>query len=367
MNNTTPTKTPASNTSSTSRFNFFSSPKTPLQKTIQLPQSSIDNDEFLTLDITSALFPGNSPEAQDPFSPSSFKNLLMNAEGLLLKLQTAYKLRTLSLHELSANKSAMADELEEAETRVQCLRAQLEDMASRVAEQDQTIEDLVSQLAAEKQARAEEKEAREKSIALITSNRQEMERRKKRESCCEHEDLGIGKERRKWRHSGSSDLSTESDAESGPESVFSRSRSPTLTTSSATSTMTMESTPELLQASFGRVVANTNLSPHLNSSQAHKPRPKLVERPSTFQKILKNISTTTPEIEKERVGDVVDDMFSSIGMGETGCENCRGKDASVAWDAVGLLRAENKGLKDRVGTLEGAVEGALDLVVGLRL
>jgi hypothetical protein len=60
-------------------------------------------------------------------------------------------------------------------------------------------------------------------------------------------------------------------------------------------------------------------------------------------------------------------MFSSIGMGETGCENCRGKDASVAWDAVGLLRAENKGLKDRVGTLEGAVEGALDLVVGLRL
>ena len=54
-------------------------------------------------------------------------------------------------------------------------------------------------------------------------------------------------------------------------------------------------------------------------------------------------------------------------MGETGCENCRGKDSSVAWDTVGLLRAENKGLKERVGTLEGAVEGALDLCSGLHV
>ena len=63
----------------------------------------------------------------------------------------------------------------------------------------------------------------------------------------------------------------------------------------------------------------------------------------------------------------MDDMFGGIGSGETGCENCRGKDSSVAWDAVGLLRAENKGLKDRVGALESVVEGALDLVGRLRL
>ena len=356
LSSTTPTKPPASSTSSTSRFNFFSSPKTPQQKTIQLPQSSLDNDELLTLDITSALFPGGSPGAQDPFSPSSFKNLLMNAEGLLLKLQTAYKLRTLSLHELSADRSAMTDELEEAETRTQCLRAQLGDMASKVAEQDGAIQDLLAQLAAEKQARSEEAEAREKSIALITSNRQEMERTRAQTSCCAHEDLGIavGAGASKWRHSGSS---SDSDADSVPESVFSRPRSPAPTTnsssSSATSTMTTESTPELLQASFGRVVANPNLA----QAQA---RPKIVERPSTFQKMLKNITTT--EAEKQREMDVVDDMFGRVGMGESGCENCRGRDSSVAWDAVGLLRAENRGLKDRVGALEGAVEGALDLV-----
>lgn len=271
----------------------------------------------------------------------------------------------------------MADELEEAETRAQCLRAQLEDMASKVAEQDHTIEDLVQQLAVEKQARAAEKEAREKSITLIASNRQEMERGSYCSHEHEHEDLGISEAertngRRKWRQSGGSahtDLSTESDAESGPESVFSRSRSPTLTTSSAASTLTTESTPELLQASFGRVVANPHLSPHLNYSPTQStPRPKLVERPSTFQKILKGMSSN-PEIEKERERerDVVDDMFGGIGLGESGCENCRGKDSSVAWDAVGLLRAENKGLKERVGALEGAVEGALDLVDGLRL
>jgi hypothetical protein len=33
----------------------------------------------------------------------------------------------------------------------------------------------------------------------------------------------------------------------------------------------------------------------------------------------------------------------------------------VAWDTVSLLRAENRGLKERVGSLEGAVETALDL------
>ena len=39
----------------------------------------------------------------------------------------------------------------------------------------------------------------------------------------------------------------------------------------------------------------------------------------------------------------------------------------MAWDTVGLLRAENRGLKERVGELEGCVEGALDLCSGLGL
>ena len=61
------------------------------------------------------------------------------------------------------------------------------------------------------------------------------------------------------------------------------------------------------------------------------------------------------------------DPYGGIGLGEQGCTNCRGKDASVAWDTVGLLRMENKGLKERVGELESAVDGALGVCDGLHL
>ena len=149
---------------------------------------------------------------------------------------------------------------------------------------------------------------------------------------------------------GALSLSTEgeSDAESGADSVFSRSRSPTFTMSSVSVAGTVESTPEIMQASFARVVPNPGHSTR---------RPALSRQKSTFQKILSGMAAA------EEVKPV--DPYEGIGMGEEGCGNCRGKDASVAWDAVGLMRAENKGLKDRMGELERAVEGALDLCNGL--
>ncbi|TVY18755.1 hypothetical protein LARI1_G005267 [Lachnellula arida] len=286
-----------------------------------------------TLDSTSR-------NPQDPFSPASFKNLLMNAEGILLKLQTAYKLRTLSLHELSADKSAITDELEEASTRATCLRTQLEDMASKVSEQDAKVADLTAQLEREKRARAAEKEAREKSIALIQANARDSRISYNEVSDILNEDLGISNAHakpKKWR--GSADLSTEGDSDTESESVFSRSRSPTLTTASVS---TMGSTPELGQAEFARI--NPNINP------TSRPRISLQQK-STFQKFLQGI---TPAVVEE-------DDFGGIGMGVDGCTNCRGKDASVAWDTVGLLRAENKGLKEQVGVLEGGVDGALAL------
>lgn len=47
------------------------------------------------------------------------------------------------------------------------------------------------------------------------------------------------------------------------------------------------------------------------------------------------------------------------------CANCQGMRASEAWGVVGILREENKGLKQRVGNLEGEVEACLDLVRGI--
>ena len=327
------TKMPTSATPG--RFNFFSQKARP-QRTIQLPQQMIEDDELLALDIHAMLLPP-SFKAQD-ISQSSFSDLLMNAEGLLLRLQTAYKLRTVSLHDISADKEAQDEELEEAETRAQCLRSQLQEMSDRVAEQDRVIEELVEQLATEKQARAEEKLAREKSLALIKASHER--------SLSEAEELAFSKKPRPraWRKSGGSTTTEcDSDAELGSptDSVFSRSRSPAPTITSMLSSATCTSadtTPEILQASFARVVS---LQPVTAVVHQQQQRPSPIQQPSTFQKILHGITPSTST--------------------EYGCDNCRGGDATVAWDTVSLLRAENKGLKERVGSLEGAVETALDL------
>ncbi|KAG9240020.1 hypothetical protein BJ878DRAFT_546694 [Calycina marina] len=319
------------------RFGFFSSK--PASQIIQLPQHLIESDGLLKLDIHTALHLTPSSET---FSPAAFKNLQTNAEGLLSKMQTAYKLLSLKHHVLSEDLSTQEEEFEEADMRAQHLKTQLDDMSKKFSEQDSVIENLVLELAHERQLRAEEKDAREKSIALVRENA------RKHDKCCSghsedlHADMNI--QRRGWRNSGGSTTEYESDIDSSSDSVFSRSRSPTLTVNSATSAMTSDSTPEILQANLGGMAM-------LKDERGGIQRPKLVQQPSTFQKLMRantvvgGISSPTKEVH--------------------GCSNCRGQQASVAWDTVGLLKAENKGLKDRVETLEDAVDNALDLCAGL--
>jgi hypothetical protein len=327
-----------------SRFAFFG-PKAPTTTTVQIP--SVLDDEFLSLDITAALFPGGPPREGDPFSPSAFKNLLTNAEGLLLRLQTAYKLRTLSLHELTAEKEAQADELEEAETRAKHLKLQLEGMAQRVAAHDEEMKKVVSELVVEKQARAAEQEAREKSISLIKFRPMSLYERRSIGS----EDLEVGRQNRRARRRSdgtvNSDMSLESDEESATaDSVFSRSMSPVTSEASGSSS----TIPEVHEAVMAKMV--TVAGP--------LKRPKPVQQKSTFQKILGQM-TPSGEITANKKAEEDDEL----GMAEQGCRNCRGGAASTAWDTVGLLRAENRSLKERVSGLESAVEDALDLVGGL--
>ncbi|KAH8780387.1 hypothetical protein BGZ57DRAFT_760343 [Hyaloscypha finlandica] len=334
------------------------SSKSPSSPQKPLP-SNLADDELFALDISSALFP--SGLNNNAFSPSDYKNLQQTSLALLTKFQLAYQSRTRQFLELRSETEAEREEAEETETRVRSLRSQLQDMASKFSVQEEMIGNLVTELAEEKRARAEEREAREKSIQLV---KERAERASKHTSASSTSSLGLGLEggiedlgirsaqRGKWGH-GSLDLSSagDSDAESlNADSVFSRSRSPTLTVSSTgpSASGTVDSTPEIGQASFTRLVSIPN--PALPSSNTSTPRPPKFQQKSTFQKILTGLSPG-----------------SSSGEMERGCENCRGKDSSVAWDTVGLLRAENKGLKERVGTLEGAVEGALDLCSGLHV
>lgn len=249
---------------------------------------------------------------------------------------------------MAGEKEALAEELEESETRAQHLKMQLEDMAQRVMIHDEEMKKVVEELNKERQARAEEKEAREKSINLIKTHTASVSE----ELSTHSEDLevelqGQGRQR-PWRRSNGT-INSETSFESDDESVFSRSMSPSLASVSEIST------PEMGQAILAKVV---NISPKRTVE-----RPKPVQQRSTFQKILKGISTTPDDGSQTRNEKGEED---ELGMADEGCRNCRGGPSSVAWDTVGLLRAENKGLKDRMASLETAVEGALDLVNGLR-
>jgi hypothetical protein len=85
--------------------------------------------------------------------------------------------------------------------------------------------------------------------------------------------------------------------------------------------------------------------------------PPLPVQPSTFR-IAPSSTLSAPAL---------DQRLAELGEADDGCANCRGGSASMAWDTVGLLRAENRELKGRVGELEEAVTGALDVVMAVGL
>lgn len=323
-----------------SRFSFFGAKPTAPE---QHPDSAA-SDELLNLDINAALFPGGPA---DPFSPSSFHNLLTNAEGLLRRLQTAYKQRTISLHEITSENSAQREELEEAEMRSQHLKLQLDDMAAKVAERDEAVRRLGEELASERQQRRDEEEARKRSIILVGKPRGPPQ------LSDEAGEMPLPNRQRKKRDSNrtiASDSGFESEDDcSSAASVFSRTHDTTSPTTTTSSTPSAASPESFQNARSFTTVAATRQVPAL--------RPALgPQRPSTFQKILKGLSTSTT---------TASDVPDCTNHGQWGCANCQGGHAAEAWSVVGVLKDENQGLKKRVGELEGAVEGCLGIVGGL--
>ncbi|ETS76463.1 hypothetical protein PFICI_11850 [Pestalotiopsis fici W106-1] len=286
--------------------------------------AQIDYDELANMDIETALLPPESLSGREAFSPAAYKNLQMNAIGLCTKMQTAFRQRTMALEELQAEREADKEEAEEAKLRVESLKMQLELMAQKADEQQQALQRLMAELNHEKKARQEERLVQVAGASMV------------------NDDLGYEADRKQWRKSGGtirsevSGFDTESIHSVESESVFSRSRSPTIMTSATESHYDLASGASSMYQ--GRVPA-----PGLPSRQ--KPNREM----STLQKLMKNIAGDSAKDEDK--GD--------------GCRNCRGQDSSMAWDTVSLLRDENKGLKHRIGELEVAVEGALDLVNGV--
>ena len=283
-----------------SRFSFFSS-KISLAKANSNSLPDELSDELLDMDVSAALFPNEPP---NPFSPASFKNLQQQAEGLLSRLQTAYKERTIALREMTAEKETVAEESEGAVTRARHLKMQLDDMTTKFAEQDQAMMDLVEELAQEKQARREDEEVRKKTIRVvgdITS------------PSSGHSSLS--------RSNTVSDSGFESEDDSSADSVFSRrngAQSPILSISSAST-----SSPDAYRTHDFHVPA------------------------SAAQPALLRLPQGQP---------------AAKGTLVHSCTNCEGVRASEAWSVVSILKEENQGLKNRVGELEGALDGCLDVV-----
>jgi hypothetical protein len=144
------------------------------------------------MDLKSALFPHGPADSLDP---SSFHDLLFNAESLISRLQEAYKEKCMALADLRGEQAAQIDEMDEADTRARHLRMQLEDLSSRASEQ-------------ERQLRAEVESERQK--------RMEMEAHWRRQTMVEERPS-----RTTWQKSGSnaSDSGFESEMDSdGPVS-----------------------------------------------------------------------------------------------------------------------------------------------------
>ena len=262
------------------------------------------DDELLNMNISQALFP-HGPA--DPLAPSSFNDLLANAEALLTRYQKSYRQLSTALVDAQSEQSAQDDELDEAETRARHLKMQLETMAASATEQDEQMRQLMEDLAFERHARQEEEAARKRSLALIRNQPQ-----------CSCQDTP----RRRARISNSElsvDSGFESDAETDAASLFSRNcLSPTGTDRSSI----LEVEPEVTPTKHKKVQS--------------------LQRGGTYDK----------------------PKGGSVSVQSWGCSNCEGGSQASVWGRLSKEREENRVLRQRVESLEEAVESALDVVGG---
>ena len=349
------------------RFSFFASKSS----TSKLADP---HDEIIDLDISKALFPAGPA---DPFSPAAFKNLVQNAEGLLLRIQAAYKelaLRmreltgekeakaeelALRMRELTGEKEAQAEELAESETRAKHLKIQLDDMAAKLAKQDEVVMNLVDDLAQEKQMRREEGDARMRSVQLV-----QRPKAKAFGHCGDDPESPNAEENRRQSDGGSNSLATDSDRrqsdggssslvtdsgfesdeeeeeeeeeESVVDSVFSKGQRDLMSSAASDSSFSTNNSPALYH----------RLSPRNPSFYRSRLPPR--NPSSSYRSHLHDSSVLPPP------------PHPSIRL--ESCSNCHGAKSSHAWGMVLKVKEENRILNARLTKLEDAVDGCLDLI-----
>ena len=374
--------TPKSTTTTTqSRLGFIASSVSAftarMTSPTQTPFAARTDDELCDLDIEAALFPASvaassplsssSPSPLDSsksgngeaFSPAAYKNLQANATGLLHRMQDAYRQRTVALKELQAEREAQAEEIEEMQLRTRNFKNQLEAMAAKAAEQESAMQALVAELQAERAARRrEQQDVRVGKMGLLAEtegNLYEGDGYGSIEGEGEGESRGERKHQRWSNGTVKSDVLsiTDTDADSAEsESIFSRSRSPTAMTCATVDTESVVDVPfssTAVAPTAGSLLHPKTAATPVASKQQQQGRamPQQGQQLTAFQRLVKGMSPAREDV------------------GSDGCRNCKGQDASVAWDTVSLLRDENSALKQRVAQLDVVIEGALDVVNGI--
>ncbi|KAJ2972665.1 hypothetical protein NQ176_g7031 [Zarea fungicola] len=138
----TPTTTPGSSTFSfiASKMSVFKALRSP-----SIPGADCGN-ELIDLDIEAALFPGGAAQEGQAFSPAAYKNLQMNAVGLLHRFQAAYQSQMIEFRTAKAEKEALEDEKSEAQTRAQHAKLQLEEVSRKAAEKEAALQAYIEEL-----------------------------------------------------------------------------------------------------------------------------------------------------------------------------------------------------------------------------
>ncbi|KAL8923666.1 MAG: hypothetical protein Q9172_003017 [Xanthocarpia lactea] len=297
-----------------SRFSLFGSK----QLSTEAPKTPTNvHDKWYDLDVKTAL-PQSPPT--DTFSPSAFKDLQQNAEGLLSQLQAAYRQRSQALHDVLAEKEAQAEEHEGTAMRSRHLKLQLDDMTAKLVEQDKAMMDLVDQLAQEKMARRQAEDAMRMAQANFVNDGRHTRRSSKS------------------RTSTASEMSIQSEG-SCVESLFSSrgAASPTMSMSSV-STMNSPESQTLHHQSLASTDRCRRQTTHANAESR-----------------CQGTQTTTSN-----------GTFTSFPpIPSSPCVNCNDLKDSEPSHLVNILKLENRILKTRLGQLESTVNDCLDMVNGL--
>ncbi|KAK5292450.1 hypothetical protein LTR16_001943, partial [Cryomyces antarcticus] len=293
----------SSTPSAISKFPWFGARSSTSAPPRTIPEEQQQDDPLLRLDVRAELFPHGSVDAS---APSSFTDLLTNAEALIARLRKGYGEKVNALRDVAAEKSVQEDEVEEAETRARHLKMQLDDMAAKAVEQDRTMQALADELASERLSRREEDDARQE--ARLPPRASDAS-----DGACEETLL-----QRSKRDSSSSSSSDASTSDSGFESD-----ADSTSASSAISGPSSRTTPS----------SHT----HPLSSAPARPPPHLPPSASSPAAHAKDPS--------KRAAAGPDD----------------------AWLVVDVLRRRNRLLEARVAELDETVDACLGLVAGLRL